>query len=164
MASITIRTNAAALVLPAASVAVTLIWAVPLAMALVGVTLQLPLLATVVFSTSPVPGTVTVIVSPVTPVPLRVGVVSDVRLSVLSLPVSLVAATSTEGIAAAVVSMSKPSNVAALVFPERSVVAYGNSSPDLPHLRLADKALLVNPGPGLRREAGDRAIQFVHWN
>ena len=49
-------------------------------------------------------------------------------------------------------------------FPERSVVAYGNSSPDLPHLRLADQALLVNPGRSLRREAGGRAIQFVHWS
>ena len=48
-------TVVAALVLPAGSVAVTLTLAAPSAKAWVGVTLQLPLLSTVVLSTSLVP-------------------------------------------------------------------------------------------------------------
>jgi phosphoserine phosphatase len=41
-------------------------------------------------------------------------------------------------------------------------VAYGNSRPDLPHLLLADEAVLVNPGSRLRRAAGTN-IRFLTW-
>lgn len=48
-------------------------------------------------------------------------------------------------------------------FPGRSVVAYGNSAPDLPHLRLADRAVLINAGASLRRMATEPQIEFRHW-
>ena len=77
----------AVLVLPAASVAITL--TVPLAMACCAVTDHTPP-ATTVLSTSPVPGMVTVIWSPLLPVPLKVGVSSLVtRSAVLPLLLSV---------------------------------------------------------------------------
>ena len=71
-------------VLPAASVSVTWAWpVVPLGMSCVGVTVQVPLGRTVVVSTSPVPGIVTLICAPGSPVPLIVGVASLVMPSPL---------------------------------------------------------------------------------
>ena len=97
-------TKVTGLVLPAGSVAVTRTSAVPLARVWVGVTLQTPPV-TVAVKTSPVPGMTTVMVSPSVPVPLMVGVVSLVMLSVL-MPLSLDAATSAGGAVGGVVSTS----------------------------------------------------------
>jgi len=47
--------------------------------------------------------------------------------------------------------------------PGLPVVAYGNSSPDLPHLLLADEAVLVNPGSRLRRAEEGTNIRFLTW-
>lgn len=41
--------------------------------------------------------------------------------------------------------------------------AYGNSAPDLPHLRLADRGILVNGSSRLRAQAGRAAIECVDW-
>ncbi len=44
------------------------------------------------------------------------------------------------------------------------VTAYGNSASDLPHLREADRALLVNAGAGARRSAAAAGIAVADWN
>ena len=113
-------TVVAALVLPAGSVAVTVMLFSPVPRAVVGVTDQVPSAATTAVLTSP-PGKVTVMVSPATPAPLMVGVVSLVMLSVLLAPVSLAAATSASGAAGGVVSMVTGTVVAGLVLPAGSV-------------------------------------------
>lgn len=48
-------------------------------------------------------------------------------------------------------------------FPGLSVVAYGNSAPDLPHLRLADRPVLINAGASLRRAAAEIHVEFRDW-
>ena len=48
-------------------------------------------------------------------------------------------------------------------FAGRDIVAYGNSAPDLDHLRLADKPVLVNAPPRLRKQADGLPVCFVHW-
>ena len=71
--------------LPALSVSTT--WAtpvVPSGIGCVGVTLQLPCGSTIVVSFSPVPGIVTSILAPGSPVPIIVGVLSLVMLSPLT--------------------------------------------------------------------------------
>lgn len=41
--------------------------------------------------------------------------------------------------------------------------AYGNSAPDLPHLRIADRAILVNAPRKLRETAANSGIECVDW-
>ena len=113
-------TVVAGLVLPAGSVAVTLMLFRPSGSALVGVAAQVPLLATTTVWTSP-PGKVTVMVSPAVPVPLRVGVLSLVMRSVSLTPVSLAAAKTATGAAGALVSMVMGSAAAGPVLPAGSV-------------------------------------------
>ena len=48
-------------------------------------------------------------------------------------------------------------------FPGCPIVAYGNSAPDLDHLRLATRAVLVNAPSSLRRQAAGLPVSFVHW-
>jgi len=48
-------------------------------------------------------------------------------------------------------------------YPHAAVVAYGNSTSDLPHLRRADRALLVNGNPAARRQAARAGIPSVRW-
>jgi phosphoserine phosphatase len=43
------------------------------------------------------------------------------------------------------------------------VVAYGNSQSDLPHLRQADRALLVNGSAKARRSAAATGIPVAEW-
>ena len=47
--------------------------------------------------------------------------------------------------------------------PGRRIIGYGNSRPDLPHLRLVDEAVLVNPSPRLRAAASDLPVEFKYW-
>jgi phosphoserine phosphatase len=49
-------------------------------------------------------------------------------------------------------------------YPGLPVVAYGNSASDLPHMRLADRALLVNAGAAARRAAAAAGIPVADWN
>ena len=49
-------------------------------------------------------------------------------------------------------------------FPERRIVAYGNSRPDLPHLERADEAVMVNATGQLRRDAERRRMRCVYWS
>ena len=49
-------------------------------------------------------------------------------------------------------------------YPGLPVIAYGNSSSDLPHLELADDALLVNGNAAARREAGARGVPIGEWS
>jgi phosphoserine phosphatase len=48
-------------------------------------------------------------------------------------------------------------------FPGRLLLGYGNSRPDLPHLRLVDRAVLVNPRPRLRQAASGLPVSFKYW-
>jgi phosphatidylglycerophosphatase C len=48
-------------------------------------------------------------------------------------------------------------------YPGLPVVAYGNSDSDLPHLRQADRALLVNANSAARRAADDEGIAVGDW-
>jgi phosphatidylglycerophosphatase C len=48
-------------------------------------------------------------------------------------------------------------------YPHLPVVAYGNSRSDLPHLRQADRALLVNGSGAARRAARDAGIPVAEW-
>lgn len=48
-------------------------------------------------------------------------------------------------------------------FPGRRIVGYGNSTADLPHLRLVDQAVLVNPSARLRKAAHDLPVVFKTW-
>jgi len=43
------------------------------------------------------------------------------------------------------------------------IYAYGNSGADLPHMRLAQRAYVINPSPRLQRAAGP-GIQALHWS
>ena len=49
-------------------------------------------------------------------------------------------------------------------YPGLSVVAYGNSASDLPHLEQADRALLVNGTAAARRSAAALGIAVADWN
>jgi phosphatidylglycerophosphatase C len=48
-------------------------------------------------------------------------------------------------------------------YPNRPTVAYANSACDFDHLRLADKAWLINPSPRLCRKAEALKIRCVVW-
>jgi len=48
-------------------------------------------------------------------------------------------------------------------FPDLKTVAYGNSEPDLPHLRLADEAIMVNANSALADRAKAFGIRCVRW-
>lgn len=48
-------------------------------------------------------------------------------------------------------------------FPGRPIVGYGNSRPDLAHLRLVDRPVLVNAKPRLRKAAADLPVTFRYW-
>jgi phosphatidylglycerophosphatase C len=48
--------------------------------------------------------------------------------------------------------------------PGLTIVAYGNSTPDLDHLKLADEKLLVNASASARAEAGRLGIPTGEWN
>jgi len=48
-------------------------------------------------------------------------------------------------------------------YAHAAVTAYGNSGSDLAHLRLADRALLVNGSSGARRRAGRLGIPTADW-
>ena len=105
--SIVMGTRVARLVLPKGSVAVMPTRCSPWRSAWVGVTLQVPSDLTTAVMTSPV-GNVTVMVSPaVAPLPLKLGRVLEVMLSVSLRPVSLAAATSATGASGARVSTRK---------------------------------------------------------
>ncbi len=49
-------------------------------------------------------------------------------------------------------------------FPDTRTIAYGNSSPDLPHLDKADQGWMVNPGSRLRAECERLGISPVQWS
>jgi phosphatidylglycerophosphatase C len=49
-------------------------------------------------------------------------------------------------------------------YPKLPVVAYGNSRADIPHLRVADRALLVNGSAAARRSASAAGIAVADWN
>ena len=48
-------------------------------------------------------------------------------------------------------------------YPNLPVVAYGNSRSDIPHLRQADRALLVNGSAAARRSASGAGIPVADW-
>jgi phosphatidylglycerophosphatase C len=48
-------------------------------------------------------------------------------------------------------------------YPNRRIVAYGNSVSDLAHLRRADRALLVNGSAAARRRAAEAGIGTADW-
>lgn len=48
-------------------------------------------------------------------------------------------------------------------FPGLSVIAYGNSSADLPHLFRCEEAVYVNATPALARELAGRGLTCVNW-
>ncbi|HEX4153686.1 MAG TPA: HAD-IB family phosphatase [Steroidobacteraceae bacterium] len=48
-------------------------------------------------------------------------------------------------------------------YPGASIVAYGNSASDLPHMRHADRAVLVNGDARARRLAGGLGIALADW-
>jgi phosphatidylglycerophosphatase C len=48
-------------------------------------------------------------------------------------------------------------------YPGASIVAYGNSDSDLPHLRRADRAVLVNADVRARRLASELGIATADW-
>jgi phosphatidylglycerophosphatase C len=48
-------------------------------------------------------------------------------------------------------------------YPGLPIVAYGNSASDLPHMRKADRALLVNANAAARREASAAGIPVADW-
>jgi phosphatidylglycerophosphatase C len=48
-------------------------------------------------------------------------------------------------------------------YPDAPVVAYGNSDSDLPHLRKADRAVLVNANGRARRLAAEAGIATADW-
>ena len=52
----------------------------------------------------------------------------------------------------------------ALRHPGKRLVGYGNSTPDLDHLQLVDKAVLINPGKRLRRAAAKLPVEFKYWS
>jgi phosphatidylglycerophosphatase C len=48
--------------------------------------------------------------------------------------------------------------------PGLPTAAYGNAGSDLPHLRLADRGVLVNGGTAERAEARAAGVETVDWN
>jgi len=48
-------------------------------------------------------------------------------------------------------------------FPDRPIVAYGNSSADLPHLERVERGVLVNGNAAARRRAQRAGIATVRW-
>jgi phosphatidylglycerophosphatase C len=48
-------------------------------------------------------------------------------------------------------------------FPGRRLVGYGNSTPDLPHLKLVDQAYLVNASKSVRKAASGLPVEFKYW-
>jgi len=48
-------------------------------------------------------------------------------------------------------------------FPGRRLIGYGNSAPDLPHLKLVDHAVLINAGKSLRKAAAGLPVEFQYW-
>ena len=48
-------------------------------------------------------------------------------------------------------------------FPGRPIIGYGNSRPDLAHLRLVDRAVIVNAPPRLRKAAAELPVTFKTW-
>ncbi len=48
-------------------------------------------------------------------------------------------------------------------FPGRRLVGYGNSAPDLPHLRLVDQAVIINANKSLRKAASGIPVDFRYW-
>lgn len=48
--------------------------------------------------------------------------------------------------------------------PGLSVIAYGNSDADLPHLFHCDEAVYVNAAPGLARQLTQRGLTCVSWH
>lgn len=48
-------------------------------------------------------------------------------------------------------------------FPGRRLVGYGNSVPDLPHLKLVDQAVLINATKALRKAASKLPVEFRYW-
>ena len=48
--------------------------------------------------------------------------------------------------------------------PGKRLVGYGNSTPDLDHLKLVDRAVLINPGKRLRRAAEKLPVEFKYWS
>ncbi len=48
--------------------------------------------------------------------------------------------------------------------PGKRLVGYGNSTPDLDHLKLVDRAVLINPGKHLRRAAEKLPVEFKYWS
>src|SRR5690348_16776532 len=47
--------------------------------------------------------------------------------------------------------------------PDLSVIAYGNSDADLPHMFRCEQAVYVNPSPSLARELAQRGLRCVYW-
>jgi phosphoserine phosphatase len=47
--------------------------------------------------------------------------------------------------------------------PQTPIIAYGNAASDLEHLRLADRAVLVNGSARARRGAAAAGICAVTW-
>ena len=47
--------------------------------------------------------------------------------------------------------------------PGARIVAYGNARSDFDHFAVADEAILVNAGPGLRRQALSRGYSVAEW-
>jgi HAD superfamily hydrolase (TIGR01490 family) len=52
---------------------------------------------------------------------------------------------------------------AAAAHPGMATVAYGNSASDLPHMRLAGEAVMVNASPALRARSEAAGIECVRW-
>lgn len=48
-------------------------------------------------------------------------------------------------------------------YPGAAITAYGNSDSDLPHLRSADRGVLVNAGARARRHAEQMGISMTDW-
>ena len=48
-------------------------------------------------------------------------------------------------------------------YPDLPMAAYGNSAPDLDHMRHADRAVLVNGNAGARRSAEAAGIATANW-
>ena len=116
----TVMTSGVSLVLPAGSVAVTLRALMPSGSAVVGVAAQVPLAATVAVAMTTPLASLTVMRSPGSPLPDRVGVLSLVVLSP-RVPVSLTGSSKAVRPTGAVVSMVTGSVVAGLVLPTGSV-------------------------------------------
>jgi phosphatidylglycerophosphatase C len=49
-------------------------------------------------------------------------------------------------------------------YPQATFIAYGNSASDLPHMKCADRAVLVNAGSAARRMAASAGIAVAQWS